>query len=187
MTQPETLTYDYENIRFTCFPMPGRHEIYVVNAHRISDGRHLNRYIKQVFIAKIDADAAGITLQEHFEATCKRRMLETLGNFEPEPTNCYACDKALEADDDTNYQFDNALWVHFEGGYGMFVDEPDQGLVTGYTPKYRVVICHECAHALCKQVPWIERLIEPRSSHSHRTSDHPRLLAEGHEGWDLNG
>ena len=39
--------------------------------------------------------------------------------------NCFACGKELEPDlagIETNYQFDNALWLAFHGGYGMFVD-----------------------------------------------------------------
>lgn len=39
---------------------------------------------------------------------------------------CVACKTELEPDSanpDTDYQFDNALWIKFEGGYGMFIDE----------------------------------------------------------------
>jgi hypothetical protein len=40
-------------------------------------------------------------------------------------SKCYACNKHLTPDNanpDTEYQFDNALWIGFHGGYGMFVD-----------------------------------------------------------------
>ena len=40
-------------------------------------------------------------------------------------TTCTRCDAALTPDNampDTDYAFDNALWIGFYGGYGMFVD-----------------------------------------------------------------
>lgn len=40
-------------------------------------------------------------------------------------TRCFACDTELSPDPsfpDAEYQFDNALWIGFHGGYGMFVD-----------------------------------------------------------------
>ena len=144
--------------------------------------------------------------------------------------NCYGCGAELVPDNanlDTKYQFDNALWIAFHGGYGMFtdnlmaklpnntdarwlrnsnrrgvddlyddyalvdgklVDDPDwqpefneDRLLPGH-PDYEAVICHECAHALCAAVPWIERLLNPYGSHAHRTAwkdAHPE-----HWGWD---
>lgn len=83
--------------------------------------------------------------------------------------NCHSCKSKLVSatnDPDTQYQFDNALWIHFEGGYGMFVDDVEAEL-TGSLPRHRVVICHECAHSLCDAISWIKELLEPHSSHSH--------------------
>ena len=40
-------------------------------------------------------------------------------------TYCVACDTKLSPDNacpDTDYAFENALWICFHGGYGMFVD-----------------------------------------------------------------
>jgi hypothetical protein len=48
-------------------------------------------------------------------------------------------------------------------------------------PDYEAVICHECAHELCKQVPWINKLIDPYNSHAH-SRDYDWT---GHQGWDL--
>jgi len=126
---------------------------------------------------------------------------------------------------DTEYAFDNCLWICFHGGYGMFVDNLQATLPNntedrwvrgedgeyktrtspnGVTPienrnwepeyneprmmqppaDYECVICHDCAHALCAQVPWLERLLEPHRSHAHRTAwkeEHPE-----HYGWDYD-
>lgn len=41
------------------------------------------------------------------------------------PRRCYACNAALEGlgpERPTTYQFDNALWITLDGGYGMFVE-----------------------------------------------------------------
>lgn len=146
--------------------------------------------------------------------------------------NCYACNAELTGDvvDDytgepPTYQFDNALWIGFHGGYGMFVDNLEATLPTNtedrwlrdangeyllnggalphpvenhvWEPEYRedrmlpghpdyeAVICHECAHQLCADVPWIERLIHAHNSHSHKTSYHE--AHPEHWGWDYTG
>jgi hypothetical protein len=82
--------------------------------------------------------------------------------------NCDACGKPLEAvfpgdNLEDSEQADNALNIGFAGGYGMFIDPIPFGDIQ------RVTICHECAHALCDAVPWIERLLDPEHSHTHRT------------------
>lgn len=103
--------------------------------------------------------------------------------------NCKACEKELPVNEwnkDTSYQFDNALWIGFFGGYGMFVDDIDTEF--GYNKPtlsgaaYEAVLCHECAHELCETVPWIGKLLRPLESHSHTLDfwqDNP-----DHEGWD---
>ena len=167
-----------------------------------------------------------------------------LGPHERRTMYCYACEAVLKPDSacpDTEYQFDNALWIGFHGGYGMFVDNLEALLPTNtdeqwirnksdgyklrlhlwklripfpekwyrwrlrhhvkmidnpsFKPKYReermltgsdyeAVICHECAHALCEQVGWIGKLLQPANSHAHRTEwkeAHPN-----HYGWDYD-
>ena len=89
--------------------------------------------------------------------------------------NCHACNAELvEVYGPTNYQYDNALWLTFDGGYAMFID------VIYDSERPKVVICHDCAHRLCDAVPWIKKLLNPALSHSHLPGDW-----EGHEGWDL--
>ncbi len=104
---------------------------------------------------------------------------------------CYACQAELKPEFDglpaDHEQWDNALVIELQGGYGMFID-PVEGAVRDRSAgrldaqgTLRAVICHECAHRLCADVPWLERLIQPRLSHSHS------VLSDwaGHGGWDL--
>ncbi len=102
---------------------------------------------------------------------------------------CAACSKELVAEsgnEDTEYQFDNALWLGFFGGYGMFVDdiETEFGYVTPTLAgsANEAVLCHECAHELCETVPWIGKLIKPETSHAH-TQEFWDANPD-HEGWD---
>lgn len=147
-------------------------------------------------------------------------------------TQCARCKAALDPDvapnqdpDEVKYQFENALWIAFHGGYGMFVDNIDATMycndedrwltaedgkyflqkngdlvrtienpdfVPHYKeerilpgrPDYEIVICHECAHKLCDENPWLARIINPHGSHSHKTQyveTHP-----DHYGWDYD-
>ncbi len=103
--------------------------------------------------------------------------------------------------DSTTDHLDNALVIAFDGGYGMFIDPIPHdehfegvkpGAEGGYTMEqwreaavkaradYEVIICHECAHDLCDKVPWINKLLEPKSSHAHRAGSVP----DDHVGWD---
>ena len=118
-------------------------------------------------------------------------MIESVVNSEPsaEPAGsvthtCTVCEKPLEPlfDENTAYQFDNALWVGFFGGYSMFVDEIGEGddRLPG-APYAAAVLCHECAHDLCDQHPWISALVKPQTSHAHSY----RKDWTGHTGWDL--
>lgn len=80
--------------------------------------------------------------------------------------NCYACEAELEPvfeDHPNSIQFDNALAISFMGGYGMFFDDLDVPL-----EDQLVVLCHDCAHDMCKKLPWAEKLLDPEGSHSHR-------------------
>jgi len=86
---------------------------------------------------------------------------------------CVNCSKLLEPvwgpnGVVTKYQFNDALWVGFFGGYGMFVDNmvPDAPPILG-NADYEAVLCHECAHELCDKVPWVKKLLEPETAHPH--------------------
>lgn len=82
-----------------------------------------------------------------------------------------------EHDDESN-QYDNALGLIFFGGYGMFVDP----IGSVEEKELTLMICHECAHALCDAFPGIGRIIRPFGSHAHSSDfieHHPE-----HYGWD---
>lgn len=107
----------------------------------------------------------------------------------PVYTQCTACGDTLVPvfeGHDTVSQYENALIIGFYGGYGMFTDNievvfgDEKRLLPG-SPCEEAIICHSCAHALCKAVPWINRLIEPLNSHAHSYDKD----WTGHEGWDL--
>lgn len=99
-------------------------------------------------------------------------------------TKCYSCGLDLEpvGGFKTNYQFDNSLWLGFHGGYGMFIDPMVRTPVLGANEE--AVICHDCAHELCAKVPWIEKLLDSYSSHSHTDEYHIDNL--DHYGWDYD-
>lgn len=88
--------------------------------------------------------------------------------------NCVSCKEELLVESgsrETKYQFDNALWVGFFGGYGMFVDSAEAEF--GYCAPtlkgaaHEAVLCHDCAHELCSTNPWIKELLKPNVSHTH--------------------
>lgn len=90
-------------------------------------------------------------------------------------TKCRNCSVELKNEPinpESKYQFENALWVGFFGGYGMFVDDIDVSwsgaprTLPGAAEE--AVICHDCAHELCETIPWIKELLRPDFSHSHR-------------------
>lgn len=170
------IVHDHHNLRFTLYEKPpGRGEpdrpaIWILNVTRISDGHRLKG--GQSFWT----EEATTRLPELAEAW----ILHAAGNEEPEPTPCQSCGATLVTDYDSDYQFDNALWIDFGGGYGMAIDPIEDAA------KMKVVICHTCFHDLCDAVPWIGDLLQPTSSHSHRMEESPVLLEQGHEGWDLN-
>jgi hypothetical protein len=74
-----------------------------------------------------------------------------------------------------HHHHENALEIEFSGGYGMFIDPFPSG-------GYKVWLCHECAHASCEALPWLNKLIDPPHAHSHTQEfwgTHP-----DHVGWD---
>jgi len=85
--------------------------------------------------------------------------------------NCDACGIALEPEfvgGEEYDQWDNALHITFDGGYGEFVDAPIVRMYAHDQPALTAVICHDCAHKLCETHPWIARIIEPATSHTHK-------------------
>ena len=115
---------------------------------------------------------------------------------------CYACKAEMPAKvcggpgNDRFTEFDNALWIKFNGGYGQFVEVDHY---QDWPPEYDLFrqnedgswhcgegirICHDCAHQLCEAVPWIGKLINPYNSHAHTleyVQNHP-----DHFGWDYD-
>lgn len=218
------MIYERDNVRFHVWMVPARpartisgqdipavEAMWIFDAVRISDGHRLPGQLRL-------ADDPSEFIEEMADIWLTKYPL----GVEPPVVRCLSCTKQLVSDADTNYQFDNALWIGFHGGYGMFTDEmtgwpindadkwvrdsdgdyrvdednrpienPDyepeyeEVRVLPGRPDHEAVICHECAHDLCVQVPWIKQLIQPEKSHSHRSAEVPRLRAEGHVGWDL--
>jgi hypothetical protein len=160
------ITREYRGLRFTLHSLDGEREQFIVE--RISDGVILNSAI----CAPTHPSALATLMDEWLAAK--------IGAVEPEPVHCRGCAKRLEPEMrmDTEYQFDTALWVEFDGGYGMFIDPLEDGPI-------RAVICHECAHELCEKIPWVDALLNPQRSHSHRSSVCESLILDGHDGWDL--
>lgn len=172
----ESLVYDRHNLRFTASkmrPSSPDDETWYVWVTRISSGLHLS---PQTFLAREPTP-------DELELLAEAWIMEKAGNDDPPPTPCAACGLHLTPDHaDTDYQFDNALWIHFHGGYGMFVESPD--FTNG---ELKAVICHDCAHRLCAENPWLDRLLDPIGSHAHRQPEpYETLKAEGHRGWDID-
>lgn len=100
-------------------------------------------------------------------------------------THCTACEGELSPADgsETDYHFENALWIGFHGGYSMFIDG-DPSSIEGSTlgASAEAVLCHDCAHSLCEALPWIAQLIRPELSHAHL----PEFWVANpdHIGWD---
>jgi hypothetical protein len=161
------ITREYRGLRFTLHSVDSEREQFLVE--RISDGTVLTSTVCQ-------PSSVGA-----FDTLIDNWILDRLGVAEPEPVHCYGCAKRLVTamSHDTDYQFDNALWVQFDGGYGMFIDPMGD-------ERARVVICHECAHDLCDKVTWVGALLDPAKSHSHRAAACESLILEGHRGWDLD-
>lgn len=91
-------------------------------------------------------------------------------------TKCTKCDAVLKPvmPEDTNFQFENALWLGFHGGYAMFVEsrmfaedehESAETILPGVS--YELVLCHDCAHEFMDTNPWMKRIFDPARSHTH--------------------
>ena len=170
MTEPIEVQDRHRVFSARCHRLPHREEeTWLVNVSRISDGRHMP---KQLWLKRRPTEEELIALLDGW-------IYEKAGSWPPEPTHCASCREELIPDGnmDTDYQFDNALWITFDGGYGMFIDP-----MCDKPP--RMVLCHECAHKLCDNNPAIHALLKPHSSHSHKTAyveAHP-----DHYGWDYS-
>ena len=101
---------------------------------------------------------------------------------------CAACTEEISTDFENDYQGDNNLWLGLFGGYGMFIESKDYTsdnnlkVLEGTGSTYEVNLCHECAHKLCQENPWLEKIINTHNAHSHTAEyweKHP-----DHYGWD---
>jgi hypothetical protein len=64
----------------------------------------------------------------------------------------------------------NALFLEMQGGYALFV-ESDQFMSQYFRDNNPLVLCHDCAHKLCDMLPWLNNIIEPQTSHTHRPGE----------------
>lgn len=66
----------------------------------------------------------------------------------------------LRRRDDFTVQYDGALAILFEGGYGMFFD--DIAYAVGLSPdrEHTAILCKDCAQKLIEQNPWISNFIK---------------------------
>lgn len=78
-------------------------------------------------------------------------------------------------------EYDNALPLAVNGGYGQFTDPMDEA---GFTAGFKVVLCHDCAHEACDKLPWLKELLDPEASHSH--TEAYREANPEHYGWDYD-
>jgi hypothetical protein len=161
------LTREYRGLRFTLHSVDQEREQFSVE--RISDGIVLTSTLHRPENLRA------------FDGLVDDWIAERLGVPEPPAVHCQSCGTRLLPGmrTDTDYQFDGALWLQFDGGYGMFIDPFGED-------QPRAVVCHACAHELCERVPWIAALLQPERSHSHRHDHCEALILDGHDGWDLD-
>lgn len=101
-----------DNVRFSLHQSGS---MWVFNAQRISDEHHLpGQMLFGEDPSEWMEDLMAMWWRDH----------PGLG-VEPPSHHCYACGAKLTSDWDTDYQFDNALWIGLHGGYAMFVDACD--------------------------------------------------------------
>jgi hypothetical protein len=148
---------------------PDSTDRWIVDFYRIADGHHLG---PQRWLNRMATEDELVQILDHW-------IYEKAGSQSPPKVYCRSCKAELipDAKSDTDYQFDNALWIRFDGGYGMFIDPFDEA-----PPK--AVICHECAHKLCDENPWLKDLLNPHGSHSHKSAYVD--ANPSHYGWDYD-
>jgi len=92
--------------------------------------------------------------------------------IEHDPWVCFKCKQPVVAGfpdgDPATSNSECGLTLRFDGGYGEFIDH--------LGTKATMVLCHECAHALCDFLG-----VDPYNWHSHTY----RKDWTGHTGWDL--
>ncbi len=88
----------------------------------------------------------------------------------PHVDRCSRCHKDLPEQTGVqvpgSIQYDNALIVRLEGGYGMFVDDLFRNEMLdsrGLHPWFDSLLCHECGHDLAVFLG-----IDPKTWHTHR-------------------
>lgn len=117
-------TTDQSGVRFTLSKQDDVADPPVVfNARRIVDDRRLPGQC--LFREKdVEYDLRRMSDEEFFDDLVE---LWFWGHSDsvpaPPAVHCYGCGEPLTADEDTDYQFDNALWIKIDGGYGMFIDD----------------------------------------------------------------
>lgn len=103
-------------------------------------------------------------------------------------TKCYNCKEELKKQfefkkDEPHYQFDNALWIAFHSGYGMYVEDDGNANILKETgASYEAVVCHDCADLMCEAFPFMKELLDPDQAHSH-TAEYWAKNPD-HVGWD---
>lgn len=139
-------TYDIENLRFSVQHLLHRPTpTWLINVTRISDNIPLGPQIW------LDHEPDGHT---ELAAVAQKWMLTLVGNFEPEPTLCAHCSVVLvPVFGDTEYQFEDAVWVEVQGGYSMLIDPSDQ-------PPPKAVLCGDCGRELANMYPWMAQLLK---------------------------
>jgi hypothetical protein len=106
-------------------------------------------------------DAGRPTTLDKLASVCNNWIAVRLGATSPANAHCASCGQELEPvfAEDTARQYKDALWVRFEGGFGMHIDPIDQGIAFDSDVALEAVICGTCATALEAQHPWINALL----------------------------
>ena len=115
---------------------------------------------RDVYIGEMGETSEGFDLKPLTATELLRRLKPT----------CDSCGATLEKvfEEHDALQYDNALHIRFDGGYGEFVDAP---FMPGGPDSLYNIICHDCAHALCEAFPWVKATLRPDRSHTHRVDD----------------
>jgi hypothetical protein len=85
------------------------------------------------------------------------------------PETCTRCGRELpylQPEDPSEYSYAKGLRLVATGGYGMFIDPMMDG-----NPE--ILLCHECAHAICAAMPWLAAAIDASFGHSDGSTEDP--------------
>ena len=91
--------------------------------------------------------------------------------------NCASCNVELKpvfADliTERSIQYDNALGIQFHSGYSMFFDDLDFLDNPYFESEQTLVICHDCAHKLVAENPWMRFVVDDVDGHTHEGKCH---------------